>query len=328
MKKTKLLIARCLTLLVFALLSTNLAWGAEGDTHDFPQNISQLLNNNASISSITISDFNYPIKAIKIKCKYNKDIDPAVEISATVGGNTFGSTISVGNNFNGTKEIEGTSADGQIVIAFSNKTGSGTGHGTFYVTNVQLVEGAGDTPSKTLESIAISGTPKTTYETGESFDVTGLTVTGTYDDASTADLTADAEWTINPAIFTSTSQTSVSVTATVDGKSDTKNYTVTVTEHVVTPGTYEIVPNNTFFGVEVQTTGKHDPVSGQQNDITLNHSGGSSFYCNTSQTRFYTGNTLQISVPTGYNISAISFTADGSNWVTDASKISANVGTM
>ncbi len=89
--------------------------------------------------------------------------------------------------------------------------------------------------SKTLESIAISGTPtKTTYEAGESFDVTGLTVTGTYDDESTADLTADAEWTFDPATFTSTTQNSVSVTATVDGKSDTKNYAVTVSEFVQT----------------------------------------------------------------------------------------------
>ncbi|MCQ2328071.1 MAG: Ig-like domain-containing protein [Paludibacteraceae bacterium] len=160
--------------------------------------------------------------------------------------------------------------------------------------------------AKTLSSIAISGTPnKTTYETGESFDVSDLTVTGTYSDKSTSDLTDDAEWTIDPATFTSTSQPSVSVTATVGEKSDTKQYNVTVTEHVVTPGTYEIVPNNTFFGIEVQTTGKHDPVTGKQNDITLIHSGGSSFYCNATQVRTYKDNTLTFSVPAGYEITSI-----------------------
>lgn len=172
------------------------------------------------------------------------------------------------------------------------------------IKSIEVTYSGGST--KTLESIAISGTPnKTTYETGESFDVSDLTVTGTYSDESTSDLTDDAEWTIDPATFTSTSQNSVSVTATVGEKSDTKQYNVTVTEHVVTPGTYEIVPNNTFFGIEVQTTGKHDPVTGKQNDITITHSGGSSFYCNASQVRTYKDNTLTFSVPAGYEIMSI-----------------------
>lgn len=93
------------------------------------------------------------------------------------------------------------------------------------------------TPSATLESIEVSGTPtKTEYETGEEFDPAGLVVTGTYDDESTADLTNAADWTFDPATFTSTSQTSVSVTATV-GDITSPAYTVnglTVTEHVQT----------------------------------------------------------------------------------------------
>ena len=93
------------------------------------------------------------------------------------------------------------------------------------------------TPSATLESIEVSGTPtKTEYETGEEFDPAGLVVTGTYDDESTADLTNAADWTFDPATFTSTSQTSVSVTATV-GEVESEPYEVnglTVTEHVQT----------------------------------------------------------------------------------------------
>lgn len=178
------------------------------------------------------------------------------------------------------------------------------------------------TPTKELVSLAISGTPtKTEYETGEEFDPAGLVVTGTYDDESTADLTNAAEWTFDPATFTSTSQNSVSVTATVDGKSDTKNYSITVSEHVITPGTYEITPNNTFFGIEVQTTGSHGSVTRTQNDITITHSGGSNFYCNESQIRTYKGNTLTFSVPTGYEITCIVLA------VTDNASYSANVGT-
>lgn len=51
----------------------------------------------------------------------------------------------------------------------------------------------------TLKSLAISGTPtKTTYEVGEEFDPTGLVVTGTYDDKSTATITDGITWTKNP----------------------------------------------------------------------------------------------------------------------------------
>ena len=62
---------------------------------------------------------------------------------------------------------------------------------------------ATDVPQKTVKSLAITGEPaKVAYETGESFNPEGLTVTATYDDESTADVTADATWTFDPATFT------------------------------------------------------------------------------------------------------------------------------
>lgn len=74
----------------------------------------------------------------------------------------------------------------------------------------------GNVPSKTLESIAISGNPtKTTYEAGESFDPTGLTVTGTYDDATTDEITSGITWNVTPSGALTAGTTSVSVTATV-----------------------------------------------------------------------------------------------------------------
>ena len=99
------------------------------------------MNDNASISSINISDQGYPIKSIIITCRYNKDLDPAVTIAVSVGGESFASNQTVGDNFNSTKTFNGN-ASGAISISFTNETGSGTGHGTFYVTNVRLVEGA------------------------------------------------------------------------------------------------------------------------------------------------------------------------------------------
>ena len=80
--------------------------------------------------------------------------------------------------------------------------------------------------SKKLTSIAVSGTPTTkTYTVGDSFDPAGLTVTGTYDDASQEPLTDGIEWTCNPAIFSSAGSQSVSVTAKF-GNISSQSYTV------------------------------------------------------------------------------------------------------
>lgn len=71
--------------------------------------------------------------------------------------------------------------------------------------------------TKTLSSIAVSGTPnKTTYDQGDLFEVAGLVVTGTYSDDTTDDLTSKATWTVTPSTGLSAGTTSVSVTATVD----------------------------------------------------------------------------------------------------------------
>lgn len=73
------------------------------------------------------------------------------------------------------------------------------------------------TATKTLTSLAISGEPtKKAYNDGEAFDPTGLVVTGTYDDASTATITDGITWTKTPATLT-VGTTSCSVTATVNG---------------------------------------------------------------------------------------------------------------
>ena len=71
--------------------------------------------------------------------------------------------------------------------------------------------------TKKIASLAISGTPtKTKYNDGEELDPTGLVVTGTYDDNSTATITDGITWTKTPARLT-VGNTSCSVTATVNG---------------------------------------------------------------------------------------------------------------
>lgn len=83
--------------------------------------------------------------------------------------------------------------------------------------------------AKTLQSIAISGTPQTEYTEGETFSTDGLVVTATYDDASTAVVTDDATWSFEPATLVA-STTSVTATATYNEKTASETYNVTVKE--------------------------------------------------------------------------------------------------
>ncbi len=130
-------------LLLGLLLSIGNAWGANGDTHDFSQTLQQLLNNNASIAGINIAAQAYPINKVIVHYRYNKTIENAVTVNVTVNGNDWGNQNVVGTGSNYTNlEFSGESVVGAVAISFTNNTGDGTGHGTFYVDNVQLVEGS------------------------------------------------------------------------------------------------------------------------------------------------------------------------------------------
>ena len=131
-------------------------------------------------------------------------------------------------------------------------------------------------PQKTVKSLAITGEPaKVAYETGESFNPEGLTVTATYDDESTADVTADATWTFDPAVFNTTGSVTVTALAAYSGKDDIAEYTVTVSAKpltlTITPatGTYTsaqtvtIEANNAVGDVAIYyTTDGSDPADG------------------------------------------------------------------
>lgn len=135
---------------------------------------------------------------------------------------------------------------------------------------------ATDVPQKTVKSLAITGEPaKVAYETGESFNPEGLTVTATYDDESTADVTADATWTFYPDVFNTTGSVTVTALAAYGGKDDMAEYTVTVSAKplklTITPatGTYTsaqtvtIEANNAVGNVAIYyTTDGSNPEEG------------------------------------------------------------------
>ena len=143
-RKITFLIAAVVMLLTLIILPDKLIGQTrdEDDTHDFSQSLEQLLNNNATIASINIAQQSYPVKKVTVSYRYNNTITDAVTMEVRVGGTSWGTfdVNGTGKNYS-TQDFEGQSTTGAISITFTNNTGSGTGHGTFYVNNVTLTEG-------------------------------------------------------------------------------------------------------------------------------------------------------------------------------------------
>ena len=137
-------------------------------------------------------------------------------LSSTKGGKTFSSgikanvgTLSI-NSSNST--ISWTGSSNSVVLTISGTVSFAT-----------IVATYGDAGSvATLKSLVITETEgetlKKQYVEGETFDVTGLTVTANYSDNSSNNVTDDAnlEWTITPEELTA-GTTSVTVKATLNG---------------------------------------------------------------------------------------------------------------
>lgn len=153
----KLLQMKFMLLLCALIAGSGTMWAEEDDAHNFSQTLEQLLNNNATISSIEIAEQSYPVKKVVVSYRYNKTIENAVTVAVSVGGNNWGSqnVVGTGSNYS-TLEFAGEATTGAINISFTNNTGNGTGHGTFYVNNVQLVEGGS---SLTDSDFALTGAP-------------------------------------------------------------------------------------------------------------------------------------------------------------------------
>ncbi len=99
------------------------------------------------------------------------------------------------------------------------------------------IEGFPDIPTVndpevfTLDSIAISGTPKTTYFVGESFSTTGMTVTATYTNGTTNDDVTG--YSISPSGTLKATDTKVTVSYTEGGVTKTKDLSITVSNRTL-----------------------------------------------------------------------------------------------
>ncbi len=271
-----------LWLLLFALIvGSGNAWAAENDTHDFSQSLEQLLNNNATIDPIEIAQQNYPVKEVIITYRTTQSASK-FDMDVSVGSTDFGTYSSSGKKSAGTTQsFTGTATQGKVTITFTNKSGSGTGKGTLYVTNVRLVEGASGPITFTVtydDNDATSGSvPEDDNEYEDGDEVTVLSNTGSlaktgyafggwntkadgtgtnYSAGGKFDITSDitlyAKW--NPYSLSATSSNNshgtVSVLDYVISAEPSSNYRVVAGDggYTVTSGTATVVNNgdNTF----------------------------------------------------------------------------------
>ncbi|MCB9498160.1 MAG: endonuclease [Erysipelotrichaceae bacterium] len=174
--------------------------------------------------------------------QYFYSIELEVDLSSSVavtGVSLDTSTLSliVGNNSTLTATISPTDATNQNVTWSTNNSSvatvsggvvtavaAGTATITVTTSDGSYTDTCAVTVSElTLASLAYSGTlSDSSYFTGESFDATGLTVTATYSNSSTADVTSSVIWTPNPLTAGTTS-----VTGSYTSGGVTKTVTVT-----------------------------------------------------------------------------------------------------
>lgn len=170
---------------------------------------------------------------------------------------------------------------------------------------------------KTLESVAISGSAtKTSYEEGETFDFSGLTLTATYDKGSTMDITSSATWTASPETLT-LGTTEVTVTATYNEKTATATIPVNVTKAFPTV-TLDLSTDKT-------TTATTEKIEWVRDEFTINSvkvgkTAANNYYGGDTNkrtsTRFYTDNSFNVVPAPFVSIKKITYEATSTGYAT------------
>ncbi|HPY79746.1 MAG TPA: Ig-like domain-containing protein, partial [Bacilli bacterium] len=146
-----------------------------------------------------------------------------------------GGTVTLNVNVDsGSSEVT-WSSNNTAVATVSNGVVTGRAAGTATITATSkldnVVKGTATVTVKSISSLAVSGTPsKKTYTAGETFNPAGLTVTATYNDNSTSNVTSGVVWTPSPltAGTTSVTGTYAGKNVTVSGITVQSNKTVTI----------------------------------------------------------------------------------------------------
>lgn len=205
-----------------------------------------------------------------------------------------------GANFDAMSDVE----VGASVVVYGNVKKYGTTYE--FDKNSSLVE----YNRNTLSSISISGDPnRVTYEEGESFDWTGLTVTAIFTGENTVDVTNSTTWTVEPDVLTMET-TSVTVTATYKDKVATKDIPVSVSK---------ALPKVTIdLSKDETTTATTEKLEWVLDDIVVNsirenssNTAANNYYPgkSNSSTRFYKNNSFNVIPAPFVCIKEITYTA-------------------
>ena len=144
-------------------------------------------------------------------------------VTHTVNGN---GAITQSNTCYGYHPVIKGLSEGTGTVTFTKQyDDNGTTKSVSKSVDIMVKSSGGGTTTKALTSLEKSGSlANTTYRVGEQFDPTGLTVTATFSDGSTADVTSSVVWNVN----TSTAGTKT-VTGSYTFEGVTKTVTVTIT---------------------------------------------------------------------------------------------------
>lgn len=166
-------------------------------------------------ATFTTSGITGTIKSISVVA-WNASKDSKTSLKVSVNGVSYGDETALAESSStstsaAAKYTFNGNSKGEIKLIFTNNGSKGG----FWFNKISVTYEDG--PTKTLKSLAISGdATKKAYNDGDVFDPTGLVVTGTYDDNTTATITNGITWATTPATLTAGTN-SCSVTATVNG---------------------------------------------------------------------------------------------------------------
>lgn len=158
-------------------------------------------------------------------------------------------------------------------------------------------KGGSSTPAKTLSSITVTPPTKTTYTVGDSFDATGMVVTATYSDASTADVTSSATTDFATQVASAGNKT-VTVSYSEEGITKTGAFNITVTASLGSTVTF-------VAGTDKGSTTDQTADSMSKGVITI--SSTSAALGRTDNYRLYANSTTTISASSG-TITRVVFT--------------------
>ena len=177
--------------------------------------------------------------------------------TVSVGGTQYGSstkltTTATEYSFTGNSE-------GEIVFSYTQ-----TSSKAIYIKSIEVTYEKG--AAKTLSDITLNGSYKTAYKENETFDTTGLTVTATYSDGSTDDVTSKV--TVVPSGALTTNDSVVTVTYNEGGVTKSKTINITVAARTLESISVKTNPSKMSYypGETLDLTGLE--LTGTYNDDT------------------------------------------------------------